>query len=78
MNVGNNSNSSCPDCKIPLSTNNIDHKYNVQFCSSCRCEFYPMKEEQKSYLELEYDLETVVSDDMGSCPVPGFLRVHIC
>ena len=23
-------------------------------------------------------LRTAVSDDMGSCPVPGFLRVHIC
>ena len=60
MNVG-----TCPVCRIPLSINNIGHKYSIHFCSSCRREFYPMKDEgQKSKQQVEYnDLEPVSKNE---------------
>jgi uncharacterized protein YbaR (Trm112 family) len=53
------SNSSCPVCKIPLSTNDEN---NTQSCSKCRREYYPIKEEQKSII---YEDIEPVSENQG-------------
>jgi hypothetical protein len=48
----------CPVCRTPLSVKNIDDRYDLQYCSSCRREYYPIEDEQKSKLEYD-DIETV-------------------
>ena len=63
----------CPICKLELSIKNIDGKYDVQCCSSCKREFYPIpdNERQKSILDLQSDLETVVLK-VEVAPLPLF------
>ena len=65
MNVG-----TCPICKIALSIKNIDDKYDLKYCSSCRREFYSVVDDQQNKNKLEYDdLETVSSSSEGNDPV---------
>ena len=52
----------CPICKLEL-----DEKDNIKFCPVCRRQFYSI-EPQKSYLDLQYDIETI-SPESGSSPV---------
>jgi uncharacterized Zn finger protein (UPF0148 family) len=59
--------SKCPICKIPLSIKNLD-KYDIEYCSSCKREFYPIKIEQDAEEKLEYDdIET--SSQYGGEPI---------
>ena len=64
MNVG-----TCPVCRIPLLIDK-DTKHAVQYCENCRREFYQIKDEQISKLQLEYDdLEPVSKNGTNDGPV---------
>ena len=58
-----NAEGTCPICKIPLTINS-DHD-QIQFCSSCKREFWPVAVEQQKTLLEEYDIETVGSSESG-------------
>ena len=69
MNVNVENSNCCPVCRISLSVKNIDHKYDIQFCSSCRREFYPLKEDNQQN-KLEYDdIKTVSEDGQRGGPI---------
>ena len=59
----------CPICKVALSIKDMDGKYDIKYCSSCKREFWPMKEESKNFLEEQSDLETVSTESGSSFPV---------
>ena len=50
----------CPICKSPLTVNS-DHK-QVQFCSSCRREYYSIEDDQDNE-RLQYDDIESLSDN---------------
>ena len=61
-----NAEGTCPICKIPLTVNS-DHD-QIQFCSSCKREFWPVATEQTKSISDHFDLESV-SAESGEGPV---------
>jgi hypothetical protein len=62
--------SKCPICHHSLSIKDIDDKYDIQYCSSCRREFYPVKEDYDEQSKLEYDdIETILDNDSNEGPI---------
>ena len=60
----NSNESKCPVCKIELSINSNQ----IQYCCSCRREFYPISEKDENE-RLQYDDIESISNDSNSGPV---------
>ena len=58
----------CPVCQTPLSLKNID-KYDLQYCSSCRREFYPIEDLDERNKPKYDDIESVSDSNSNDEPV---------